>query len=209
MKILIVLNKKEVAKKASEIIVNQIKKKPNSVLGLATGRTMIPLYKELAKSGVDFSRIKTFNLDEYVDGSYRKYMNKHLFRKVNVDKKNTFFPSSSGSKYDEKIKKDGGIDLQILGIGKNAHIAFNEPGSSFKSKTRKVKIKGKYAYSVGIATIMKSRKILLLAFGKEKSDAIKKTLKGKISEEVPASVLRKHKDVVIVVDGKAGKKLKS
>ena len=208
MKLLIVKNKKEVAKKASEIIAKQIKKKPNSVLGLATGKTMIPLYKELVKSKVDFSKVKTFNLDDYSNKKYQKYMDKHLFNKINIPRKNINFPTSSNvSKYDFLIKKAKGIDLQILGIGKNSHIAFNEPGSSFKSKTRKVNIKGKTAYSVGISTIMKSRKIILLAFGKEKANAIFNTLKGKISEKVPASVLRKHKDVIVVVDGKVGSKL--
>ena len=216
MKLIILKNKEDIAKKASKIIINEIKRKPALVLGLATGKTMIPLYKELVKEykrrKVDFSKVKTFNLDEYADKKqvYHKYMNKNLFSKVNIKKENIYFPLANGAKgaeYDTEIKKARGIDLQILGIGKNTHIGFNEPNSSFKSKTRKIKINNKEAYTAGISTIMKSKKIILLAFGKEKSEAIKKTLKNKVSEQVPASVLRKHKNVLVIVDEKAGKKV--
>ncbi len=210
MKIIIAKNKKEAVKKAVSIVKRLIDKKPDVVLGLATGSTMISLYKELArlykKGEIDFSKIRTFNLDEYVNNKeFHSYMNKYLFSKVNINKQNIHFPQVTGKAYDKEIKKSGNIDLCILGIGKNAHIAFNEPGSSFQSTTRKVKIvsEKKEGYSMGIKTIMNSRKIILLAFGAEKAGAVAKSLKEKISEDIPASILRKHKDATFILDKEA------
>lgn len=234
MKVIIVKNKKESVKKAVLIISSVIKKKPKSVLGLATGRTMIPLYKELIKkykkNEIDFSKIHTFNLDEYVGlkendkRSFHYFMNKYLFNHININKNGIYFPDSNFKKYEREIKKFGGIDLQILGIGKNGHIGFNEPGSSFQSKTRKVKLSDdtrksnyksfklfrkvpKSAFTMGIKTIMNSKKIILLAFGKEKTDVVSKTINGKITTEIPASVLRKHRNITFIMDKKAAKKL--
>lgn len=234
MKLIITSNKKEAVKKAVSIISELIKKKPNAVLGLATGKTMIPLYKKLVKlyknKKIDFSKIRTFNLDEYAGlkptdkESYHYYMNKYFFNKININKSNTHFPSSNGKKYEQEIKKVKGIDLCLLGIGQNAHIAFNEPGSSFRSTTRKIKLTKqtrkinskfflsakevpRYAYTMGIKTIMNSKKIILLAFGKKKSDAITNSIKAKITEEVPASILRKHKDAIFIIDKKSSKGL--
>jgi len=235
MKVIVVKNKRDSIKKAASIITNFVKKKPKSVLGLATGSTMIPLYKEMVKKykkkEIDFSRISTFNLDEYSDlkkndkKSFHYFMDKYLFSHINIDKNKVHFPNSNFKKYESEIKNLGGIDLQILGIGHNGHIGFNEPGSSFQSKTRKVKLSSdtrisnykffrlfgnvpKSAFTMGIKTIMNSEKIILLAFGKEKAKAIAKTLDGKITEEVPASILRKHKDVVFIIDKKAAAELK-
>jgi glucosamine-6-phosphate deaminase len=233
MKLIIVRNKKEGAKKAAEIIAQVVKKKPNAVLELATGVTMVPLYKKLVKiyrkGEIDFSKITTFNLDEYAHvpynhpESYHYYMNKNLFDKVNIQKINTHFPSSNGKEYENEIKKAGGADLSILGVGVNGHIAFNEPGSSFNSKTREVKLSKetiksnsvlfpgkkvpKEAYTVGINTIMKSKKVILLAFGKKKAEAIFDAVERPVTEETPASVLRKHKEAVFIIDKKAAIKL--
>jgi len=213
----IIANKKEAVKKAASIVKRLIDKKPNAVLGLASGSTMIHLYREIVrlykKEEIDFSKVRTFNLDEYVtrhDNKYNfhNYMNKNLFSKVNIKSENTHFPSSDGARYDKEIKKLGGIDLCLLGLGKNAHIAFNEPGSSFQSTTRKVVVveNKKHAYSMGIKTIMSSKKIILIAFGAKKSNAVAKSLKEKISKDVPASILRKHKDATFILDKKAAGK---
>lgn len=229
---------KEVAKLAAKIVANNIKKNKGIVLGLATGNTMVEFYKELVKyykkGFISFSKVKTFNLDEYYPinsedkSSFRSFMNKHLFDKVNIKEKNINFLNGDVKdfkkeceRYENKIKKVGGIDLQILGIGVNGHVGFNEPGSSFTSITRRVKLssstkkanarefKGKqvpkYALTMGIKTILSSDKIILLAIGDKKARAIKKTLEGKITKKVPASVLRKHKNVSIIIDCKAGK----
>jgi glucosamine-6-phosphate deaminase len=212
MKLLIFKNKRGAVKRTADIISNQIKKKPNCVLGLATGKTMVPLYKELIKRKLDFSKVKTFNLDEYTGKRIMHYfMDKYFFRKINIKKENIHFP-------DSKTKKITRIDLQILGIGRNGHIGFNEPGSSFNSKLRKVKlsketkkankIKFNYAYTLGIKDIMNSKKIILLAFGKGKADIIKKTLEGEITEKVPASFLRKHKNATLILEKEAAIKLR-
>jgi len=209
----VIEDKKRAVEIAVLIIEKLIQKKPNAVLGLATGKTMIPLYKELVshykKGEINFSRIKTFNLDEYAENNdFHDYMKENLFNKVNIKKKNTHFPSFNTEDYEKEIKKARGIDLCILGIGENAHIAFNEPGSSFNSKTRMVIIlKRKKAYTMGIETIMKSKKIILLAWGRNKAKAIHDSLKREISEEVPASVLRKHKDATFILDKPAASKL--
>ena len=217
MKVFVLENKKQFSEKASEIVSKLIKGNPKSILGLATGKTMIPFYKNLTKNKLDFSKVKTFNLDEYVNVKYKNsfhyFMDKHFFSKINISKENIYFPNS-------KTKKTPKRDLQILGIGRNGHIGFNEPGSKRDSSIRKVKLARKtlianklfgerYAYTFGIKEIMNSKKIILLAFGKEKSEAIAKALHGKISEEVPASLLRKHQDVTFILDEKAASKLKN
>ena len=227
MKLIILKDKKQVSIKAGKIVSDLIKKNPNAVLGLATGKTMIPFYKNLTKQDLDFSKIKTFNLDEYIGlketdkKSFRYFMNKYFFNKININKKNIHFPSYNSKKYEKEIKKEK-IDLQILGIGRNGHIGFNEPGSSFKSVTRKVKLtkntrfvnklfgrSSTHAFTMGIKTIMSSRKIILLAFGFAKADAIQKAIEGKLSEDVPASILRKHRNVTFILDERAASKLKN
>ncbi len=227
MKVIILKDKKQASSKVEKIVSDLVKKNPSAVLGLATGKTMIPLYKNLIKQNLDFSKVKTFNLDEYVGlkttnrKSFHYFMNKHLFSKININKKNIHFPGANFKKYEKEIKKEK-IDLQILGIGRNGHIGFNEPGSSFKSITRKVRLtknttfvnklfgmSPKYAFTMGIKTITSSKKIILVAFGNKKADAISKALEGKINEEIPASILRKHKDVTFVLDKDAASKLKN
>ena len=234
MRIVIVKSIKEVVLEAVDFVFKEIWKKPNLVLGLATGKTMIPFYKELVlaykNSKIDFSEIKSFNLDEYLGfneddkKSLRYFMDINLFNKINIKKENIHFLNGSAKNielecrnYEKEIKKTGGIDLQILGIGRNGHIGFNEPGSSFKSKTRKVKlsdttlrdnkVKIKYALTMGLATIMQAKKIILLANGKHKADAIAAAIRGNVNEKVPASILKKHKDATFIIDKYAASKL--
>ena len=237
MRVIICKNKKEAVKKAVWLVSQEINNKKDLILGLATGKTMIPFYKELIKANIKFSKIHTFNLDEWycVDSkdknSLRSFMDKHFFNKVNIPKGNIHFLDGKTrnikiecEKYERDIKKLNGIGLQILGIGINGHIGFDEPGTSFNSLTNKINISGeirnlysknfkgfdnvpKYGLTMGIKTIMRSKKIILLAFGENKADAIAKALNGKINEKVPASILQKHKDATFILDKKAASKL--
>lgn len=228
MELIKVKNYKELSKKASEIIVNEIHKNPKLIMGFATGKTPIGTYKNLVKEykkrNVDFSNVKTFNLDEYYpvkDGdkkSYKYYMFKHLFNKVNIKKENinllngnTKNVKKECKNYEEKIRKNP-IDFQIVGIGVNGHIGFNEPGSNLKSKTRLVNLaqdtikENKYlkqALTVGISTILKSKKILLLASGNKKAKVIYNLINKKPNKSLPASFLKIHKDFIVIVDRKA------
>ncbi len=231
----------EMSKKAASIVAGEMRKKKNFVLGLATGSTPLGLYKELIRmhteEGLDFSSVRTFNLDEYLglppnhEQSYNYFMFKNLFDHVNVNKKNVHIPDGKAKdpeafcrEYEKMIKEAGGIDLQILGIGANGHIAFNEPGSPADSRTRIVSLTvqtikdnarfftneaevPRKAISMGIATIMEARKIILLASGKNKADAIAGTVEGKPTVHVPASLLQKHPDATVVVDKEAASKL--
>lgn len=234
MKYKIFKNKEQASKYVSDLIVKSITQKPNLNLGLATGSTPILTYDFLTQAfeneNVDFKNVKTFNLDEYKDlkienkNSYHFFMNKYLFSKVNININNTFFPKSNFN-YDEFIQKNGGIDLQILGIGQNGHIGFNEPGSKKNSKTRivdltksTIKANAKHfqdesevpiqAYSMGLETIFKAKKIILLAFGNSKKEIIKELKKiDEFSENIPASILYEHKDVTIILDEEANSDL--
>ena len=217
----------------------------NPVLGLATGSTPIPLYKELIRrckkgKGLDFSTSITFNLDEYVgldgthDQSYRYFMNHELFDHVNVNKKNTHVPAGKVKgisaiqkvcdEYESMIDDVGGVDLQVLGIGGNGHIGFNEPGSSLGSLTRiKTLTKGtrkansrffksmrevpKYAVTMGIGTILKVRKVVLLATGESKAQAVVDSLEGPVSSMCPASALQLHRFATYVIDQAAASRL--
>ncbi|WP_407891517.1 glucosamine-6-phosphate deaminase [Lacticaseibacillus sp. N501-2] len=203
-------------------------------LGLATGSTPIPLYKHMTDSDLDFSNITSVNLDEYVglaptnDQSYRYFMNEHLFNLKPF--KETFVPdglnqdAEAETKRYDKVIADHPIDIQLLGLGQNGHIGFNEPGSDFNGGTQKVHLTQStidanarffdkeedvptYAYSMGIGSIMKSKKILLLAFGENKADAVKKMVEGQPTEDVPASALQNHPDVTIMIDKAAASKL--
>jgi glucosamine-6-phosphate deaminase len=227
-------SKEKASKYVAMEVIKLVKRKKGAVLGLATGKTMIPLYKELVrlskKMKVSFGRVRTFNLDEYYGvssgdkKSMRYFMDKHFFNKIDIKDKNIHFLSGevkdwSGEcgRYEREIKKSGGIDFMILGIGRNGHIAFNEPGSGGKSKTRRVrlrrqtkkinKVKYGYALSIGVGTIMKSKKIILLAFGKEKREPVERALNDKIGASVPASFLRLHRNAEFVVDKNSSGKL--
>lgn len=204
------------------------------VLGLATGSTPIPLYQEIVKSNLDFSDVTSVNLDEYVglpvenEQSYDYFMREHLFNAKPF--KQSFLPNGLAEDLQEETKRYDAVidshpvDLQILGIGRNGHIGFNEPGTSFEITTHVVDLAQdtiqansrffdtiddvpKQAISMGIASIMNSKTILLLAFGEEKSDAIAQMVNGPITEELPASVLQQHADVIVIADEAAASKL--
>ncbi|QUI25809.1 glucosamine-6-phosphate deaminase [Vallitalea pronyensis] len=237
MRIIITDNYQEMSKKAATLVASQVNIKPGSVLGLATGGTPVGMYKELVKmyqdDEVDFSEVTTFNLDEYYpidqtnDQSYAYYMQEHLFQHINVAKDSMHIPNGKTKDvdqecygYDQAIYNAGGIDLQVLGIGTNGHIGFNEPDITFESGTHKVTLDQetieanarffdriddvpKEAISMGMKTIMQSKKILLLANGESKAQIIDKMLFGEISPNVPASILQLHPHVIIVVDKEA------
>ena len=219
-------NKNLIIENVAKKIITLVKQKPNAVLGLATGSTMIKLYQLLCIYGktIDWSKIRTFNLDEYKnlnsdsELSYQHYMQAHLFSHLNINPKNTHFPLASNyQKYDYLIKKSGGIDLQLLGVGVNGHIAFNEPGSLINSKTRiitlsksTIEINSKLikpgdilptsAYTMGIASILAAKKIYCLAFGQTKQKALNQLSLGSITKEFPITYLLKHNDTTIFTD---------
>lgn len=243
MKVIVKKTSEEMSKAAAAIFADMIRKKPNCILGLATGGTPVKMYQELIRlhkqEGLDCSKVLTFNLDEYLglpgthDQSYRYFMNSNLFDHINIKKENTFVlngvakdPKLYCEAYEMLIKALGGIDIQLLGIGGNGHIAFNEPGSPENSRTRIVDLTketiaansdGRFfkdpkevptqALSMGVATIMEARKVVLIADKTSKADAISKTVEGPASVNVPASFLQKHKDSVIIVDEAAASKL--
>ena len=234
MNLIIVENYDEISKLAAINIKDVINKKPNAVLGLATGSTPMGTYKELIKMNkeneVDFSKVTTVNLDEYIGlsendaQSYRYFMNENLFNQINIKKENTFVPNGLAKdideetkNYDKRIDELGGIDIQFLGIGANGHIAFNEPSDILISGTHLTELAQstidansrffnsidevpKTAISMGLGQIMKSKKIILLAHGEEKANAIKEALSGKITTKNPATMLQMHKDVTIIID---------
>jgi len=243
MKLIIVENYEEISKLAAINIKDVINKNPNAILGLATGGTPLGTYKELIKMNkeneIDFSKVTTVNLDEYIGlserntQSYRYFMNENLFNHINIKKENTFIPNGlakdiqeEGKNYDKKIEELGGIDIQILGIGTNGHIAFNEPGDILTSGTHLTNLTEstinansrffnsidevpKTAITMGLGQIMKSKKILLLAHGENKAEVVKEVLSGKITSKNPATMLQMHKDVTIIVDKIIGDLIKN
>ena len=231
----------DMSRKAANIISAQIIMKPNCVLGLATGSSPVGTYKQLIewykKGDLDFSQVTSVNLDEYKglspenDQSYRYFMNTNLFDHVNIDKTRTFVPNGleadsdkACSEYNEIIRKQGGVDLQLLGLGHNGHIGFNEPDSAFAQTTHCVDLTEstieankrffasaddvpRQAYTMGIGTIMRAKKILLIVNGEAKADIVAKAFFGPVTPEVPASILQLHNDVVIVGDKAALSKI--
>lgn len=234
MKLIVTENYEELSKKAAEIIAGQMKEKSNSVLGLATGSTPVGTYKELVamynNGEIDFTDITTVNLDEYKgldpknDQSYRYFMQTNLFDHVNVKPEKTFVPdgtiADSGkacSDYDKVIEATGGIDLQLLGLGHNGHIGFNEPAEYYTKGTHCVKLTEstinansiyfasidevpKEAYTMGIGTIMSAAKVLIIVSGKSKAPIVKEILTGPITPKVPATALLLHRDCIMIVD---------
>ena len=208
----------DMSRKAANIISAQIIMKPDCVLGLATGSSPVGTYKQLIewynKNDLDFSEVTSINLDEYKGlspedpQSYRYFMNTHLFDHINIDKNRTFVPDGLATdpekacaEYNANIIKQGGIDLQLLGIGRNGHIGFNEPGNKrFFASEADVP---RQAYSLGIKNIMQARKILVIVSGKDKADALYNAVHGEITPAVPASILQLHNDVTIVADADA------
>ncbi|MCL2024711.1 MAG: glucosamine-6-phosphate deaminase [Coriobacteriia bacterium] len=238
MKIIAAQTKAEMNGKAADIFAKHISAKPDSVLGLATGETPRELYRSLIdryEAGeLDFSRITTFNLDEYVglapehDQSYHYYMHDALFDQVNLAPERCHLPNGMAPDldaecraYEEQIEAAGGIDLQLLGIGVNGHIAFNEPGTPFDSTTHQVQltpstieVNSQYfatpeempttALTMGMKTIFEARRIVLVASGAQKADILRAAFFGPVTPEVPASILQQHNDVTLVVDEAAG-----
>ncbi len=238
MNIIIVGSYYEMSKKAANFIVSQVTLNSASVLGFATGSTPIKTYKYIVEKynedEVDFKDIVSFNLDEYIglgkddNQSYRYFMEKNLFSKINIKEDNINIPNGLAKNIDEecvfyekKIEDVGGIDLQLLGLGRNGHIGFNEPDVKFETRTHKVildkntiEANSRFfdslsqvpieAISMGIKTIMMSSKILLLAYGKNKAEAVKALVNGPISPSLPASILQLHRDVTLIIDEEAG-----
>jgi len=237
MRIYVVDDYQHLSKKAANLVASQIGLKPNSVLGLATGSTPEGMYQELVRlhheDDLDFNEVVTFNLDEYYGldkdnpQSYYYFMVKNLFSLVNIRPENIHIPNGKAvdiemecRQYEKAIKSTGGIDLQVLGIGRNGHIGFNEPDVKFEAITHlvyldeetiednsrffeRVEDVPKTAISMGIKTIMQSKKILLLASGKEKAEIVKEALQGGITPETPASVIQLHPDVTVILDKEA------
>lgn len=235
----IVIKKQELINEIiTKDIFNLIIKKDNCVLGLATGTTPLGVYKRICdtfKDKVSFKNVKTFNLDEYYGldksdiNSYHHFMYENLFSKIDIDLNNTYFPNdiacNNYSLYDELIKSNGGIDYQILGIGRNGHIGFNEPGTSFLSLTHISELQDSTindnarffsskddvpskAITMGLKSIMNAKKIVIIAFGKNKALAINRLINGQVDEKMPASILKYHKNVTLFLDEDAAKKLK-
>ena len=241
MKIYKAKDYKDMSRKAANIISAQIIMKPNCVLGLATGSTPIGTYDQLVewykKGDLDFSEVTSVNLDEYKglkrenEQSYYSFMNEHLFSRVNIDKERTFLPDGTEpdsqkacDDYNNIIHAVGGIDLQLLGLGHNGHIGFNEPAEFFVKETHCVKLTErtieankrffdsidevpKEAYTMGIQTIMNAKKILVVVSGTDKAEIVNKAFRGEVTPEVPASILQMHNDVILVADEAALSKL--
>lgn len=232
---------KEMSRKAANIISAQIIMKPDCVLGLATGTTPIGAYQQLVewyrKGDLDFSEVRTVNLDEYKGlsrdniQSYRYFMNQNLFSQVNIDIKNTYVPNGMAEdddaeceRYTRVINALGGIDLQLLGLGHNGHIGFNEPNIAFDLETHCVALAKstieansrlfasadevpEFAYTMGIKTIMQAKKILVVVSGEDKAEIVKKAFTGDVTPNIPVSILQMHKDVILVGDDAALSKL--
>jgi len=239
MRIIVEDNYDKLSEKAAQIVAQKIRENPRIVLGLATGVTTIGLYKELGRmykeEGLDFANVTTFNLDEYVGlapdhpQSYNFAMNENLFYKINIPETNIFIPYGPVRNiekhcqwYEKIIQEKGGIDFQIIGIGGNGHIGFNEPGSSFDSVTRVVDLDKKtikdnarffdsindvpkQAMTMGISTIMNAKECFLLASGEHKAEIIEKALKGPVTTDVPASILQNHPNLIVILDKTAAK----
>ena len=234
MKIYKAKDYKDMSRKAANIISAQVIMKPNCVLGLATGSTPIGTYDQLVewynKGDLDFSEVTTVNLDEYKglprtnDQSYYYFMHQHLFDRVNIDPERTNVPNGMEpdaekecGRYEELIRSLGGVDLQLLGLGHNGHIGFNEPGEAFEKETHCVDLTEstieankrffasaddvpKQAYTRGIKTIMQAKKILIVVNGENKADIVERAFFGPVTPEVPASILQLHNDVTLVGD---------
>ena len=241
MRVIIEKDALSVARIAARVVAQLVRARPQCVLGLATGSTPVATYQELIRmnreEGLSFARVTTFNLDEYVGlapnhpQSYRAFMQRELFDHIDIPHEHTHVPDGraldlegSCERYEALIQQLGGIDLQVLGIGSDGHIAFNEPGSSLGSRTRLKSLTGetvrdnarffgteadvpKLAITMGVGTILESRKCLLLATGESKSLAIRDTIEGPITAQVTASALQLHRDVVVVLDEAAASRL--
>ena len=230
-----------VSQEAAKLVSDRLRKQPSLVLGLATGSTVLGLYRELirmhADASLDFSKVTTFNLDEYVGlpadhpQSYHRFMHDNLFSHVNVDPRFVNIPDGMAAEveahcdwYEKEIQRVGGIDLQVLGIGANGHIAFNEPGSSLGSRTRVKTLSSatresnarffhsidevpRHAITMGIGTIMESREVLVIASGEQKAAAIQAAVEGPLTAVTPASMIQMHRKAFVIADRAAGSRL--
>ena len=241
MNVIIAKDYDEMSKKAAEVLLDVVKNTENPVLGLATGSSPIGAYQVMVKdhqeNGTDYSKVVSYNLDEYVGlpithkESYYAFMHQHLFNHVNIKEENVHVPNGlaedldQGCKEYEDMLKKVSIDIQLLGIGGNGHIGFNEPGTPVDAETHVVDLTEKtiadnsrffiplgeetptQAVSMGLASIMRSKKILLIASGANKADAVYRMVNNPISVDCPATILRNHPDVTVIVDAEAGAKL--
>ena len=241
MKIYVTEDYQTMSRKAANILSAQVILNPSSVLGLATGSTPVGMYKQLIawykKDDLDFSQVRTVNLDEYVglapshDQSYRYFMQTNFFDHINISPDNTNLPNGQApdlaaecQRYNQVIRSLGGIDVQLLGMGHNGHIAFNEPGDDFGLETHLVDLTEstidanqrffdsrdevpRQALTMGIKTIMQARQILVVVSGEDKADAVKAALTGPVTPKVPASILQMHPNVVLVADKAAMSKV--
>ena len=238
MRVIVEKTADEVSRRAARFIASLVRRKPDCVLGLATGGSPLGVYAELIRlhrdEDLDFSQVTTFNLDEYVglgpthEQSYRYFMQSNLFDHINIASKRTHVPDGRAldfeahcRQYEQRIVDAGGIDLQLLGIGTDGHIAFNEPGSSLGSRTRLKTLASetirdnarffgseeqvpRLAITMGVGTILESRQCLLIAMGDHKPAAIRSTVEGPVTAQITASALQLHRDVIVVVDETAG-----
>jgi glucosamine-6-phosphate deaminase len=241
MRLEIVADYEELSREAARLVARQILLKEDSVLGLPTGETPIGMYRELVRMSreglLNFSKVITFNLDEYVGlepshpQSFHHYMQVHLFGHLAIPPEQIHIPDGTAAdleeecqRYEEEIARHGGIDLLVLGLGLNGHIGFNEPGSDWGTMTRLVALSeetrrreaGRFggldlvptqAITMGIKTIMRARRLLLLASGEEKAGIVREVLQGPIVKEVPASILQLHPDATMILDAAAASKL--
>lgn len=242
MEVIITPDYDALSRKGAELVASLLDKKPNAVLGLATGSTPIGLYKELVRMHVegrlDFAQVTTFNLDEYVglppdhSQSYSYFMWEHLFKDINIPRHAIHVPSGTTTNhqsycewYEEEIRCAGGIDLQILGIGGDGHIAFNEPGSSLGSRTRLKTLTEqtiednarffdnlsdvpKYAITMGVGTILEAKQCVMLANGEKKAEPVARAIEGSVTSMNTASALQLHADVNVILDEPASSQLK-
>jgi len=241
MEVIIKSTYEEMSKAAAQKVARLLNTKPDAVLGMATGSTPLGLYQELVRmhreEGLDFSQVTTFNLDEYVGlrpdhpQSYHYFMHENFFQHVNVPKQHIYIPSGNTSNYrafcswyEQRIEECGGIDLQILGIGSDGHVAFNEPGSSLSSRTR-LKTLAKqtiddnarffeqradvpvYSITMGVGTILEADQLILLANGENKAEAVAKAVEGPVTSMVTASALQLHPSAKIYLDDEAASQL--
>ena len=236
-RIIVAKNAEEAGKLAADVFEAEIQKKPACVIGLATGSTPLPLYRELIareKAGkIDFSRVRSANLDEYKglepthEQSYRKFMQDNLLDHISIKPENTIVPLGKAEEpdkmcedYEKKIEEWGGVDLQLLGIGHDGHIGFNEPEDYFPAMTHEVQLTDmtidankrffdsiddvpRAAFTMGIGTIMAAKKIVMIVTGADKKEILKKTFWGKVDPQVPASILQFHNDVTLICDEEA------
>lgn len=241
VKIMVAKTAQEAGIIAADIFEKLVSEKPDCVIGLATGSTPLPLYGELAArcaaGKLDFSAVKSVNLDEYKglspehDQSYRYFMRTNLFDKINIDQKNTYVPDGLAEDaqtmcedYERLIASLGGIDVQLLGIGHNGHIGFNEPDEVFPAATHEVQLTDSTreankrffasidevptaAYTMGIGTVMAAKKVVLIATGEGKAEIVKKSFLGPVTPKVPASILQFHPDATVICDEAAAKYL--